>query len=347
MKAKNCLKMLISLLFLGISFLFNNGGVALAAMEDGGAAGFTYNVNFPENHEGEVGYYNLRMTPGQKQTVSISLHNPTDKAIVMDIALNGAKTNQNGVIEYGETEIANDASLKYDFKDIVTGPSAVEIPAGESRELALDIQMPTTAYEGIIVGGIRMQKQEDPEADKQVNGSMINNKFAYVVAMVLKESDAVTTPEVKLNQVYAGSANYRNAFFVNYSNVQADFLNNVATEVEISKKGNETITYTAKKTQMRMAPNTQMDFPVNLNGEKMQPGKYSAHVVVISNENRWEWTEEFEVTQEQAAAFNERDVDLVQEKGVNWQLIALIVGGVVFLFIIGLLVLKTSKKNKK
>lgn len=341
---------IVSLVLLILSVFIGTATSAEASTSDssaGGAAGFTYNVNFPENQMGDAGYFNLQMSPSQQQTVSISLINPSEEDIVVEIGINGAKTNQNGVLEYGETNIENDASLKFDFADIVTGPDTVEIPAGESRDLELNIQMPETTYDGIILGGIRLQKQDSDEEAEEVSGSVVNNKFAYAIAMILQETDTAVAADLQFNQVYPGTANYRNTIFINYSNTQATILNDMSTEVQITNQGESTVLYETKKTQMRMAPNTQIDFPISMNGEQMVAGNYTATILVTAGDQRWEWSEDFEITQEQADEFNERDIGLVQEKGIDWKLIALIVAGFIAVVVILVVVIQVIKKNKK
>lgn len=71
----------------------------------GGATGFIYEIKKPENQKQDIGYFDLRMNPDQKQTVQIVLKNPTDQEITVEVSLNGAKTNMNGVIEYGPTNL--------------------------------------------------------------------------------------------------------------------------------------------------------------------------------------------------------------------------------------------------
>lgn len=87
--------------------------------------------------------------------------------------------------------------------------------------------------------------------------------------MVLRETDTETNREVQLNKVYPGSSNYTNAIFVNLSNVQPEILRDVSLEVQITKKGNSKVLYQAKSTQIQMLPNSQIDFPVSMNGEKI------------------------------------------------------------------------------
>lgn len=340
------------LLFLAITFLpkYTFAAENGTSADAGGATGFTYKINFPENQmEPDLGYFKLKMDSGQQQEITVTLSNPTTEAVTVNVSLNGAKTNQNGVIEYGESDIEDDASLKFPFTDVVTGPKSVELAAGETKELNLTIQMPETRIDGVIAGGIELMRAGQGEEAVDEGGSKIINQYAYVIGVLLQESTELPTADLKLNSVSAGQSNYRNAIFVDFSNVIAAYLNDMTTEVQITSKGNSTVLYERKQTAMRMAPNSFIKFPVSMNGERMAAGSYTAAILVTSGTKRWEWTEDFEITNEDADKFNERDVGLVQEKGLNWQLIALIVGGIIVVIgiVFGLLMVVRKRKENE
>lgn len=319
----------------------------VAFANDTSGIGYSYKVIKPENQVGDVGYFDLRMNPSQKQTVEIELYNLTDKDLTVDLSMNSAKTNSNGVIEYGPTKMENDPSLKHNIKDIVKLPKKVTIAPKGTEKVSLEIEMPAEKFEGYIAGGIYLQKSETDAEKKQTekeNG--VVNKYAFLIGMMLSESDTTMKPELSFNKIYAGLTNYRNAFIVNFSNSKPVYLDSMTVDVQIYKKGSDEVLYETKKENYRMAPNSIIDFPVNLNGEMMQAGEYKGHIVITSGEQRWEWNEEFTVSNEDAAKYNAQDVSLTQERSINWKLIALIVGGLlVVLLIIYVVVRKMSKKK--
>ncbi|MDA9470675.1 DUF916 and DUF3324 domain-containing protein [Enterococcus sp. 5H] len=324
----------------------------LAHAEDdiAGATGFTYSLNFPDNQmENNIGYYKLKMSQGQEQTLNITVSNPSTEKLTIDVGLNGAVTNQNGVIEYGDSDIENDVSLKFDFEDIVSGPESIDLEAGETKNLELKIKMPETSTEGVIAGGIQLMKADQENNVSEEGGSRIINQYAYVIGLLLQESEEELSPDLNLNSVFAGQNNYRNTIFVDFSNVIPAFLNDMTVETQINAKGNDAVLYERKQTAMRMAPNSFIQFPVSMNGERMVSGTYVANILVTSGDQRWAWTEEFEITQDDADKFNERDVGLVQEKGLNWQLIALLVGTVILLIgiVFGIMTYLRKKKQQK
>lgn len=332
------------------SVLFSRSAYADESNDVAGATGFTYSLNFPENQIDEnIGYYKLKMSKGQEQTVTVTLTNPSAEKVTVNVGLNGAVTNQNGVIEYGDSDIENDASLKFDFEDIVTGPESVDLEAGETKTLELKIKMPETGIEGVIAGGIQLMKANQDDNVSNEGGSRIINQYAYVIGLLLQENEQELTPDLNLNKVFAGQSNYRNAIFIDFSNIIPAFLNDMTVETQINAKGNDAVLYERKQTAMRMAPNSFIQFPVSMNGERMVSGTYVANILVTSGDQKWAWTEEFEITQEDADKFNERDVGLVQEKGLNWQLIAMIVGAVLLLIgmIFGIMTYLRKKKQQK
>lgn len=325
---KNKLIYIVTIVFTSLIILTGRPIKTLA--EDGGATGFLYEIQFPENQQKEAGYFDLKMNPGQSQKVPILLKNPSDKEITVEVSLNGAKTNSNGVLEYGPINIQKDASLKYDFVDVVRAPKKVVLSPKSEQNLELEVTMPQVSFDGLIVGGIQLKKADEEEQETK-SGANVINKYAYVIAMVLQETDINLMPELELNKVKAGQSNAQNVIYADISNIEANFLDNLSMEVQIMSEKSDEVLYETKKSSMRMAPNSNMQFPVSMQGEKMVAGKYRASILATSGDRKWEWDETFEITAEEADKFNREDIGLVQEKGINW---LLIVGVAVGLFIV-------------
>ncbi|MFD1902641.1 DUF916 domain-containing protein [Enterococcus termitis] len=133
--------------------------VSLAEENKGAAGGFSYEVIQPENQQNkDVGYYDLRVTPGQEQIVQMKLMNSSEKEIKISVNLNGAKTNGNGVIEYSPNELKRDESLINDFVDIATAPKEVTLAPKSEQLLDIVLKIPKTPFKGVISGGIELQE---------------------------------------------------------------------------------------------------------------------------------------------------------------------------------------------
>jgi len=329
--------------------LFTQDFKVIAA--DSGSS-FSAKLNFPSNQiDKSLGYFDLKMNQGQEQEVTVSFTNSGSVATTIDISLNSAKTNSNGVIEYGDSKIKVDPSLKYDFTEIVTAPKSVELQPGESKDVNFQVKMPKNHVEGTIAGGIQLVErgQNNKSVEK---GSVVLSELAYVYGFLLQESDEKITPELKLNTVAAGQSNYRNTIYVNYSNIKPTYVENMTTEVQIFKKGDAVALYERKQAKMKMAPNSAINFPVSMSGESMVPGDYTAKIIVTADEGiKEEWTKDFKITKEEADKFNERDVGLVQDKGIDLKMIAYVVVGfiviVTFVFFISRILKKKGKSSRK
>lgn len=321
--------------------------IVLADEKPENVVGFNYQIEYPANQVGEEnGYFDLEAEPGTEQTVNLRLNNGGSEKVVVTISVNGTKTNSNGVLEYGPTDIKNDTSLKFPFEKIVSAPKEVEIPANDSKVVPINIKMPETSFDGMILGGIHMKKKEKEEK-VEAQGATIRNTYSYIVAMKLQNHQDPVKPEIKFNHATGSQRNYRNSVVINFSNVTSSLIKDkMDVESQISKKGSEEVLYERKQKGMSMAPNTQMDFYVSMGGEKMQPGDYVAHTLVTIDDQKWEEKLAFHISKEEADKYNKRDVGLVQERGLDWKLVALIVGGFLALVIGIFAVVKFIQKKK-
>lgn len=314
--------------------------------------GFNYKVEYPENQIGsDKGYYDLLMTPGKKQTVVLKVTNPGEKPVKIGVSVNGTKTNSNGVIEYGDTLLENDKSLKFPFEEVVSAPEILELKPGGVTDLKVNIKMPETSFDGMILGGIQLKKIEE-KTEKKAEGATVKNEYAYVVAMILKLNEKELKPEIAINKAFASQENYRNTIGINLSNTTASLMSGkMSVEAQIMKKGSQEVLFERKQTGMSFAPNTQMNFPVSMNGERMVKGDYTADVLVVIEDKKWQKSVDFKITEEEADKYNKRDVGLVQDRGIDWKTIALIVVGflvvVVGIFIVVKLVKKQPEKKVK
>lgn len=336
----------IIMIFFALIVVITGGTMVGNAEQSTNPTGFLYEVKFPENQKADAGYFDLKMNPSQQQTVQIILKNTSDKEITVEVSLNSTKTNSKGVLEYGPIDIKKDPSLKYDFVDIVKAPETVTLEPNSEKPLDIAITMPEVAFDGLIVGGIQL-KQIDNDEDQANKGSNVINKYAYVIAMVLQESDVEVQPELQFNKVYASQVNYQNTIITDFSNIEANFLDNLSVEVQIMSEKSDEVLYETKKNSLRMAPNSNIAFPVSMQGEKMVSGKYRANILAVSGNKKWTWTEEFEITKEEADKFNRDDLGLIQNKGIQWPLIIGIAVGIFVLILAVFFVIRTVRKSNR
>lgn len=344
-------RIMIKGMLLGVLLFLLSPVITFADDEMDNVVGFNYKIEYPKSQiGGENGFFDLELSPGVEETVTLNISNGGKKNVTVNLSINGTKTNSNGIIEYGPTNIENDKSLKFPFEKIVSGPEKVEVKAGEVKSVPIKIKMPETAFEGSILGGVQMKKA-DQEEETQSEGATVRNTYSYVVAMRLRNNQTKVKPEIKFNKAQGSQRNYRNSVVINLSNIKGTLVKNTLDiESQITKKGSEEVLYERKQTGMSIAPNSQMDFYVSMAGEQMVPGDYRAKVLASIGDQKWEETLDFTITKEEADKYNKRDVGLVQDRGLDWKIVAVIVAGA--LVVIGLLfavlkIMKNKRSGKK
>lgn len=321
---------------------------------------FSVKAVLPENQiTKDVSYLDLRVKPEQKQTVYFELKNTSAEPITVDMFISSAITNSNGVIDYPNPSsktydgksIEYDKSLKYPLHNIakLTDGNEVKLEGREEKKVPVEITVPKEPFDGIIVGGITFeQRSKDEETDNKDNkGSMgVKNKFNYRIGIKLSENDKTVIPDLKLLSVKPGLTNYRNAVIVRMQNPTGAVIDKFKVDAKILKGSKEMVN--VKKEEMRVAPNSYIDFPVELKNQAFEPGKYKA--VVEATDvlgQKWNFEKEFTIEKNKAEELNKESVTDVEPKKDN-TLLYIIIGALVFILLIIIIVLITrSRKHKK
>lgn len=329
----------------GTVFVLLNGNQKAQASQ----LNFNVEAIIPENQvDKNKTYYDLRIEPGKTQDLKMMLHNSTDKDVSVELTAEAATTNLNGVVEYGKKKAKRDSTLKTSIGEIVTlSEENPVIPAKGSKEITLTVKMPTTDFDGVLAGGITV-KETSPATDKatkETKGMAIENRYSYVVALVLHGKNETIPSELKLNKVKATQVNVRNVISANLQNTKAKYLNQLSVDAKITKKGENKTLYSVKKEQMQMAPNSNFNLPIPLNGDALKSGKYTLKIKADSQGDTWNFTRDFNISAEEAKKLNEQDVSI--EKDNTWLYVLIGVILLAALLILFYLIMRKRKKEKE
>lgn len=313
--------------------------------------GFASELNFsvealiPDNQRDKTKtYFDLRVEPNTEQTIEINLRNDTNNEVVVEPSINTATTNLNGVVEYGETKAKQDKTLPINLKDIVTVAKEVSIPAKSSLKVPLNIKMPETKFDGIISGGITIKEKDSVTDSKgsKSQGLAINNKYAYVVALLINQTDKEVKPKLELNEVTPAQVNARNVINANIQNITAAYVNEMSVDAKVIQKGKTKTLYENTKNSMQMAPNSNFEYPISLNGEKLEAGDYTLILNVEANEGKWSFTKNFTINGKDAKKFNQQDVSI--KKDNTW---IYLLASLFLILIVAYLVFIINRKRKE
>lgn len=304
---------------------------------------FTVQAILPESQiNPDVSYFDLKLAPSQKEILEVEIKNNSDHSMELDIAANTAVTNMNGVIDYSVTNQEPDDSLEVPFSKIAKLESnQVTVASNETKKISISIEMPETPIKGILLGGVTIsEKPEDGESTSQVT-----NMFSYSLAVVISQESTKLDSLLKLRGVTVDQRNRRSVVVASIQNPIAKIMNDVVVEAKVYKKNQTDPIYYTKRADMRMAPNSTLNFGVTTNDKKLQAGLYRLELVASSEEDSWTFEEEFEITSEQANKLNETAVNLATDNTTMYLWIA---GSVilVLLLVTVFLVLNISKKKK-
>ncbi|MBC1575582.1 DUF916 and DUF3324 domain-containing protein [Listeria booriae] len=319
-------------------------GVLFHPLSPQAAANFSVTAVIPDNQIDKTKtYFDLRMKPGQKQDLEVVLKNDTDKEITIETNANTAVTNDNGIVDYSQTDPKLDKSLKTPFSSIAKTDDEVVLPKNSSKTIKVIVTMPAESFDGIILGGLQFIEKEGDDAKKDGGeGVQIKNRYAYVVGVQLSENDTVVEPDMKLHEIKAQQINYRNAVTANLQNPEATLIKPLAIDAKVYKSGDDQVLHQAKRDGLRMAPNSNFNYAIDWENQPLKAGKYRLKMVATSGDKTWKWDEEFTIKGDDAKKYNETAVDL--EKDYTWWYIA---GGALAVILLVFLAFWLGKRSKK
>ncbi|MGG5305315.1 hypothetical protein IGK16_002986 [Enterococcus pernyi] len=305
-----------------------------------GTLNFYVTPEFSDNQKaGNERYFQLTLAPDATEKLTLKLQNANAEAKKIKITPHTAYTNVMGVVEYGQNAEKADPTLKYSLDELIEQPEIIELAGNETKTVTLDLKMPKEAFEGFLAGGLRIEevKEDTTEETSDGEGVAIQNEFAYIIGVVVSNKQDAVQPDLDLLDVFADQLNYRNVISANLQNFTPTFVNRLAVEATVQKVGDEEILYQASQEQMQMAPNSNFNFPISLEGDRFRSGEYLLKMTARSGEDEWEWERKFTIDTDEARALNQQDVTI--DTRINWWivgtifLILLLIGMIFYLFI--------------
>lgn len=354
-------KMKKIIFFISVIALF----VGISSQASASEFNFAVTPNIPDNQVDKTKtYFDLKLSQNTEQDLTMELRNDTENEVTIELSVNSATTNMNGVVEYGPNKIKQDQSLKYNLKDLVTIQSEVKIPGKSKKSVPIHVKMPDEKISGVLAGGITLKekKVEDNNTKSDTSSGMaIKNEYSYVVALLMRQSTVAVKPDLLLQRVAAGQNNARNVIQANLQNPEPTYLNQLKVQAEITKKGSSKVLYHSEKSGMQMAPNSNFDYPIALNGEKLAGGNYHIKIVAYGGKSengsftsgkdenglsikysyKWTLEKDFTIKDELAKKLNKKDVSIKQDYTWLYFLVALFIA----LIIVFLVIWKRKKKQ--
>lgn len=282
------------------------------------AAEMAYSVHadIPENQvDKSLTYFDLQTSPGATQSISVDIINSSDKNQTFQVDLNNAYTNVNGVIDYSNNKVKKEVPKSVQMSDLVKErKQEVTLPPHETKTVTFTANMPKEILTGTVLGGIKVAQKDEPKNDSD-SKMTIDNHYAYIIGVKLRESLTDVEPKMSLLDVKPGLANHHTAITATLQNSSPTILKQMSLNATIKKEGSDEAITTLKKENVGFAPSTNMDLAIPLNDKEVKPGKYVATISIKTSDGKHKWnlTKEFSVSDTKAKDVNKKAVSVKKQ----------------------------------
>lgn len=295
----------------------------------------------PDTKQTQSSYYDLKVAPNDHKVLPIRIFNGAEQEIKVKININNGTTNNNGITDYSGT-IKKNATLKVGFSDIATVDNEeVTIPAKSAVDIPVTVTMPEVQYDGQILGGIRVTSAEEKEKPKT---SGIASNIAYTVGVVLRETDAKVVPDMSLLAAKIEQRNSQNFISATLQNGAPVIIKKLEAKASVTKAGSKQVLYEAENSSMRMAPNSQFNYGINLVNAAFKSGKYTMTLTGKADGKAFSFTKNFTIKSKEAKEFNKNSVYVTDKPKDNTYLFIIIA---TLVLIIIAAIIWYIKKNKQ
>lgn len=264
--------------------------------------GFTVKSIPPETQidQTKTFFYPL-VKPGAAQELKLALTSLKADPVKIKVAIQNAQTSYLGDIEYVSADRLLSKNLKQPISELVS-PEESELVLSnfETKILTLHVMPPEESFSGIKLGSIYLS-----EIDAESKAGISSN-YAYNIGIILNEDreDYTTGNQLDFIDVYGTTRNGARGVTSVFENPQPLILEKLQIQTKITKK-NETKVITEQTQQnMRMAPNSTLEYMTDWGIKDILPGEYTMHVEANSKTENWRWSKDFTISQKMADDIN-------------------------------------------
>lgn len=248
-------------------------------------AGFTVQAVLPENQINDrVSFYHLLVTPEHKQTIEVKIMNTSAEKQEYKVEVINAATNRNGLITYDERDKKPDTSMKLLINEIAKPKNKeVSVDAYSEGKAEIDIQLPKEAFQGILLGGVRISLKSD-DTEEESKGMSVKNTYGYAIGLVLTEQDFAPIygeTDLKLVKLQPEVDYGSKVLEASIQNPHPEAMQKLRAEGKIVRKGQEKTIAKNSLKDAKIAPNSVFPFQIDWGMQEVAAGEYT---FALSNE---------------------------------------------------------------
>ncbi|GEO69490.1 DUF916 and DUF3324 domain-containing protein [Levilactobacillus acidifarinae] len=307
-------------------------------------AGYTVQMVKPRNQMNTaLGYFNLKVQPGEQQRLVVILHNLQAQPQKLTLSVNQAYTNADGVIDYDLATKKPDPTLQVPLKQLFKTPQrSITLPANGTERVGLSYEVPADPFKGTTLGAVYVS-QTKPGKKYGKGKITLQNLYAYAISIEMRESLKAIQPTMLMHHVGIGQVDRQNMVTANLQNSKPAVMEKLRTQAAVTKRGSATVLIHQTKQNMAMAPNSNFNYQIPWGKTTLKPGQYTLHLSAQATKGSWHFTKNFTVTQKQLNHL----ANLAKQPRPNyWLYILLAIVIALLLALVGYLIYK-NHKNKQ
>lgn len=289
-----CIALLAVIGLLGSGSLISASAATKAAPTP--ASDFTITPLLPKNQlSTKVSYFDLKVTPGDNQSLKVSVINPTKSSKTLRVMPVNATTSDAGQAVYIPSN-RTDPSAQTTFTKITSGAVTVHLAAHQGKTITFATRIPASGFTGQVLGGLFVT---DPKARRSSSSSAftLENRYAEVVAVSLWcHPNQILPINLKLANVTVKKQNGQPQILAKLRNVSPTLFGkfNVQARVLRRSNGQQVLTNTLKNGSM--APNSWFNFEIGLGKKSLSAGQYVLKLHATSGKRVWNFSRDFSLS---------------------------------------------------
>lgn len=250
-----------------------------------------------------VSYFHLCEHPSEEDKIKVKLINESSQDKQLSVKVVDGNTNINGDIDYTGS-IKNNVKLVQPLTSVLkTTQSKVSVPKHSIVETTLNLKMPLSSFEGIILGGIVVSEAQNPLKQS----STVTSTYSYTLGVVLTNSKTVEMKKnigVSLDKIGA-------KLFDGKKVVEADILNDNPfifsggkISALIKNKKNGKVIKKISKGNISIAPYSAFPLQFDWKRSDLEAGTYVFSGIFEDGKKTWKLEKEFTILKNQASSIN-------------------------------------------
>lgn len=295
-----------------------------AASTDG--AGFTLKIKRPANTlDPQSSYFNLLVKPGDRQLLTLTVHNQRRTTRKIRVTPVSAYTSNNGYVTYKPQVKTSDTTAKQQFTDLVSGSETATLGPNQTKSVMFLLTIPAKRFAGMIMGGFQAVDADQTQSGSHGKGFSINNRYALIMGATVQEDRQMKTPELEVTRVTPQVVNKTTVVSARVANQTPTLFGQLKIKATVTKAGDSKVLHGTTRENLTVAPASVFDFQTDWDHSAFQPGKYTLHLVATSGTKTWRFTEPFTVSAADARRLNKQGTNLKHERSWWWLWILLVI----------------------